>query len=171
MHVPLLVFACDRSALRPARRKLQLVHKCLSKAQCGGAGGVPFGARVIGPISGLVRRRLPRRNARRRESWAADVLSCPPVRIKLCRGTRSEALGQSLPDHLRAAHWNGFDAAVITLQGRPTPEPCESGRRLYVEMTFAIVEGDAGGEALCSVAMARDATGCVERERAASRPC
>jgi PAS domain S-box-containing protein len=72
-----------------------------------------------------------------------------------------EALGQSLeliiPDHLRAAHWSGFDAAMtkgaLKLQGRPTLTRAlhKSGRRLYVEMTFAIVKGDAGSEVLCSV--------------------
>jgi PAS domain S-box-containing protein len=90
-----------------------------------------------------------------------------------------EALGQSLeliiPDHLRAAHWSGFDAAMtkgaLKLQGRPTLTRAlhKNGRRLYVEMTFAIVKGDAGSEVLCSVAMARDVTERVERERAASR--
>jgi PAS domain S-box-containing protein len=90
-----------------------------------------------------------------------------------------EALGHSLeliiPDHLRAAHWSGFDAAMtkgaLKLQGRPTLTRAlhKSGRRLYVEMTFAVVKGDAGSEVLCSVAMARDVTERVERERAASR--
>jgi PAS domain S-box-containing protein len=90
-----------------------------------------------------------------------------------------EALGQSLeliiPEHLRAAHWSGFDAAVakgtLKLQGRPTLTRAlhKSGRRLYVEMTFAIVKGDAGSEVLGAVAMARDVTDRVERERAASR--
>ena len=32
----------------------------------------------------------------------------------------------------------------------------KSGRRLYVEMTFAIVKGNAEGEVIGSVAMARD---------------
>ena len=90
-----------------------------------------------------------------------------------------EALGQSLeliiPDHLRAAHWSGFDAAMtkgaLKLQGRPTLTRAlhKSGRRLYVEMTFAIVKSDAGSEVLGAVAVARDATDRVERERAASR--
>ncbi|WP_246175381.1 PAS domain S-box protein [Bradyrhizobium paxllaeri] len=90
-----------------------------------------------------------------------------------------EALGQSLdliiPGHLRAAHWNGFDAAMtkstLKLQGRPTLTRAlhKSGRRLYVEMTFAIVKGDDGGEALGSIAMARDVTERVERECATSR--
>jgi PAS domain S-box-containing protein len=61
---------------------------------------------------------------------------------------------------------------VLRLQGRPTLTRAlhKSGRRLYVEMTFAIVREGANGKALCSVAMARDVTERVERERAASRP-
>ncbi len=59
---------------------------------------------------------------------------------------------------------------VMKLQGRPTLTRAlhKSGRRLYVEMTFAIVK-DAQGEVLGSVAMARDVTERVERERAATR--
>ena len=90
-----------------------------------------------------------------------------------------DALGQSLdliiPEHLRAAHWRGFEAAVTTgamkLEGRPTLTRAlhKSGRKLYVEMIFAIVKGEAEGEVLGSVAMARDVTERVERERAATR--
>ena len=90
-----------------------------------------------------------------------------------------EALGQSLdliiPEHLRASHWRGFNAAmtegIMKLQGRPTLTRAlhKSGRKLYVEMTFAIVKGNAEGEVLGSVAMARDVTGRIERERAATR--
>jgi PAS domain S-box-containing protein len=90
-----------------------------------------------------------------------------------------ETLGQSveliIPEHLRAAHWNGFDAAmakgVMKLEGRPTLTRAlhKSGRRMYVEMTFAIVKGDTEGELLGAVAMARDVTERVERERAVSR--
>ena len=90
-----------------------------------------------------------------------------------------EAMGQSveliIPEHLRAAHWSGFDAAMtrgtLKLEGRPTLTRAlhKSGRRLYVEMTFAIVKDNAGTEVLGSVAMARDVTLRVERERAASR--
>ena len=88
-----------------------------------------------------------------------------------------EILGQSveliIPEHLRAAHWSGFDAALANgatkLQGRPTLTRAlhKSGRRLYVEMTFAIVKGDTESEVLGAVAMARDVTERVERERAA----
>ncbi len=87
-----------------------------------------------------------------------------------------DALGQSLdliiPEHLRAAHWRGFEAAIangaMKLEGRPTLTRAlhKSGGKLYVEMTFAIVKADAGGEVIGSVAMARDVTERVERERA-----
>jgi PAS domain S-box-containing protein len=87
-----------------------------------------------------------------------------------------EALGQSLdliiPEHLRAVHWRGFDAAMangaLKLQGRPalTRAKHKSGRKLYVEMTFAIVKGE---QALGAVAVARDATERVERERQAAQ--
>ena len=90
-----------------------------------------------------------------------------------------EALGQSLdliiPEHLRASHWRGFNAAMTTgttkLQGRPalTRALHKSGRKLYVEMTFAIVKGDAEGVVIGSVAVARDVTDRVERERTATR--
>ena len=84
-----------------------------------------------------------------------------------------EALGQSLdlivPEHLRAAHWRGFDAAMKTgklkLEGRPTLTRAlhKSGRKLYVEMTFALVKGDG---TLGAVAVARDVTERALRERA-----
>ncbi|WP_213291212.1 PAS domain S-box protein, partial [Bradyrhizobium sp. sGM-13] len=78
------------------------------------------------------------------------------------------------PEHLRAAHWSGFNAAmtkgVMKRQGRPTLTRAlhKSGRKLYVEMTFAVVKGDES-EVLGSVAMARDVTDRVERERSAAR--
>jgi len=88
-----------------------------------------------------------------------------------------DALGQSLdliiPEHLRASHWRGFESAMtkgaMKLQGRPTLTRAlhKGGRKLYVEMTFAIVKGEAESEMLGSVAVARDVTERVERERAA----
>jgi PAS domain S-box-containing protein len=91
--------------------------------------------------------------------------------------SEEEALGQNLdliiPEHLREGHWRGFEAAMTKgatrLQGRPTLTRAlhKSGRKLYVEMTFAIVKGE--GEVIGSVAMARDVTERVERERAAIR--
>ena len=88
----------------------------------------------------------------------------------------AEALGANLdliiPEHLRAAHWSGFNAAIKSgrtrLQGHPTLTRAlhKSGGKLYVEMTFALVK-DAAGAAIGSVAMARDVTARVEKERAA----
>ncbi len=87
-----------------------------------------------------------------------------------------EALGQTLdliiPHHLRPPHWRGFEAAMasgaLKLAGRPTLTRAahKNGRKLYVEMTFALVV--RGGAAEGSVAVARDVTERVERERAAA---
>jgi PAS domain S-box-containing protein len=91
--------------------------------------------------------------------------------------TAAEAIGQSLdlmiPEHLRKAHWRGFDAAMASgktrLGGRPTLTRGlhKSGQKLYVEMSFAMV-ADAAGSAVGSVAVARDVTERVEREKAAA---
>ena len=88
----------------------------------------------------------------------------------------SEALGQHLdlviPEHLRKAHWRGFDAAMengkTRLGGRPTMTRGlhKTGQKLYVEMSFALVT-DVTGSALGSVAVARDVTERVERDKAA----
>jgi PAS domain S-box-containing protein len=60
---------------------------------------------------------------------------------------------------------------ATTLMGRPTLTRAlpKSGRRLYVEMSFAIVKSDTEDKVLGAVAAARDVTDRVERERAASR--
>ena len=89
-----------------------------------------------------------------------------------------EALGASLdiiiPEHLRKAHWAGFHAALESgrtkLHGRPTLTRAvhKDGRKLYVEMTFAVV-ADEAGIALGSIAMARDVTERIEKERAARK--
>ena len=89
----------------------------------------------------------------------------------------AEALGQNLdlmiPEHLRKAHWRGFEAAMANaktrLGGRPTLTRGlhKSGQKLYVEMSFALV-ADAAGSVLGSVAVARDVTERVEREKAAA---
>ena len=85
----------------------------------------------------------------------------------------AEVLGQSLdlivPGHLRAAHWRGFDDAmangVLKLQGRPTLTRTghKSGRKLYIEMTFALVAVD--GVVQGSVAVARDVTERVSQQK------
>ncbi len=100
---------------------------------------------------------------------AADLFGYSPA----------EALGQSLdliiPEHLRAAHWRGFEAAMTNgdtkLQGRPTVTRTthSTGRKLYVEMTFALVTAHAGGAARGAVAVARDVTERIERQRADTR--
>ena len=107
------------------------------------------------------------------------IIRWNPACTALFGFSAEEALGQSVdlivPEHLRTAHWSGFDAAMtsgtLKLQGRPTLTRAlhKSGSRLYVEMTFAIVKGDTESEVLGSVAMARDVTERVERERAARR--
>jgi len=88
----------------------------------------------------------------------------------------AEAIGQSLdmmiPEHLRTAHWRGFDAAVssgaLRLNGRATLTRGlhKSGRKLYIEMSFALVRDDAAA-VLGSVAVARDVTERIESEKAA----
>jgi PAS domain S-box-containing protein len=90
-----------------------------------------------------------------------------------------EALGQSvdmiIPEHLRAPHWSGFDAAMAKgatrLQGRATLTRAlhKSGRRLYIEMSFALVKGERESDLLGAVTVARDVTERVERERAAKQ--
>ena len=88
----------------------------------------------------------------------------------------AEAIGQSLdiiiPERLREAHWRGFHAAIVSgrtrLNGRPTVTRAlhKSGATLYVEMSFAMVCATSG-EVIGSVAVARDATERVQREKAA----
>ena len=87
-----------------------------------------------------------------------------------------EALGRNLdliiPERLRAAHWRGYDAAMasgsLRLEGRPTLTRGlhKSGSTLYVEMSFSLVR-DVAGQVLGSVAVARDVTERVMREKAA----
>jgi len=92
--------------------------------------------------------------------------------------TAPEAVGRHLdliiPEHLRAAHWRGFETAmtrgVMKLEGRPTVTRAvhQSGRKIYVEMTFALVK-DQGGAVRGAVAVARDATERIEQQRAGAR--
>src|SRR5262245_52946400 len=89
--------------------------------------------------------------------------------------TAADAVGQTLdlivPAHLRDAHWGGFQAAMTTgvmhLKGRPTLTRAthQSGRKLYIELTFALVKGLDAGPALGAVAVARDVTERIDRER------
>lgn len=92
--------------------------------------------------------------------------------------TSAEALGHTLdliiPQHLRAAHGAGFSNAMASgrtrLTGRPTLTRAvpKDGNRLYVEMTFAVVRDDMG-KVVGAVAVARNATERVERDRSAAR--
>ena len=89
--------------------------------------------------------------------------------------TADETVGHSLdviiPERLRPAHWSGFRRAIETgitrLDGRATITRAihKSGKRLYVEMSFAVVRG-TDGTVVGSVAIARDATARYEAERA-----
>lgn len=89
--------------------------------------------------------------------------------------TKDEALGRSLdliiPERLRDAHWRGFDRAMQSgatrLGGHPTMTRGlhGDGRRLYVEMSFAVVRLPSGAVA-GSVAVARDATARHEAQKA-----
>ena len=91
--------------------------------------------------------------------------------------SKAEALGQNMdlmiPERLREAHWRGFNASMenrkTRLGGRPTLTRGlhKSGQKLYVEMSFSLVLDDAGSP-LGSVAVARDVTERVEREKAAA---
>lgn len=85
----------------------------------------------------------------------------------------ADALGRSLdliiPEDLRARHWAAFKTAMaagtLRLQGRPTLTRAKhrDGRKLYVEMTFALVK--LSGATLGAVAVARDATERVAEQR------
>lgn len=88
--------------------------------------------------------------------------------------TAEEAIGRNLdmivPERLREAHWTGFDRAMQTgatrLGGRATRTRAthKSGRRLYVDMSFAVVRS-AAGATLGAVAVAREATIAQEAKR------
>jgi PAS domain S-box-containing protein len=83
--------------------------------------------------------------------------------------TSDEAVGQSLdliiPEHLRKAHWDGFNRAVsrgTASYGRRsviTRSLHKSGQQLYVEMSFAVVNNRAG-QTIGATAVARN---CTER--------
>jgi PAS domain S-box-containing protein len=91
----------------------------------------------------------------------------------------AEAIGSSLdliiPEHLRAAHWHGFETAMrrgcLKLQGRPTLTRAvhQSGGKLYVEMTFALVN-DPANAVRGAGAVARDVTSRIEQEKARAVP-
>jgi PAS domain S-box-containing protein len=106
------------------------------------------------------------------------IIRWNPASTALFGYSQEDAIGASLdliiPEHLRAAHWSAFDAAMVDgamkLKGRPTLTRAQhkSGRKLYVEMTFAVAKSGIAGDVIGSVAMARDVTERVERERAST---
>ena len=87
---------------------------------------------------------------------------------------KEDAIGQSLeliiPEHLRDAHWAGFNRAMASgktrLDGHAaiTRSLTRSKGTIYVEMSFAVVS-DSNGKMIGSVAVARDATRRRQNER------
>lgn len=79
----------------------------------------------------------------------------------------ADAIGQNLdiiiPERLRAAHWQGFDAAVASGQTRHGGEALttrslhKNGDKLYVSMSFSLIR-NAAGEVIGSLAVGRDVT-------------
>jgi hypothetical protein len=49
------------------------------------------------------------------------------------------------------------------------PSLAQSGRKLYIEMTFALVKGPDASTALGAVAAARAVTGRIDRQRGTDR--
>lgn len=101
-----------------------------------------------------------------------------PAASALFGFSSDEAMGQSLdliiPEHLREAHWRGFNAAMqsgqLKLSGKPTLTRAlhRDGHKIYVEMTFALVKNQQA-EVQGSVSIARDVTARVEAEKAARK--
>jgi PAS domain S-box-containing protein len=79
----------------------------------------------------------------------------------------SEAIGKSLdliiPEHLRAAHWRGYEQAIEAGHTRLGDKPMvtrathKNGDKLYVELAFGIVRDPLGG-VLGAVATGRSAS-------------
>ena len=87
-----------------------------------------------------------------------------------------EVIGHSLdviiPEHLRRAHWEGFDRSLASGttkyagQVMTTRATTKDGRKLYVEFSFGIL-ADAGGQVTAVMAVGRDGTARFLAERAA----
>ena len=77
--------------------------------------------------------------------------------------TEAEALGRSLdliiPEHLRAGHWRGYDAAIASGRTRLGEKPMRTravhkdGGKVYLDMAFSLVK-DEKGEVLGALALA-----------------
>ena len=67
-----------------------------------------------------------------------------------------------IPQHLRAAHWRGFRAAIETGKAKSggtavrTRATHKNGSKLYVELSFAVLT-DSAGSAIGALALARPA--------------
>jgi len=93
----------------------------------------------------------------------------------------SEVLGQSLdviiPEHLRDAHWKGFDRSLASGETRyagrvmTTRAVHKDGRKLYVDFSFSMLK-DAQGQVTGALAAGRDGTErfLAERARRARSP-
>jgi len=87
----------------------------------------------------------------------------------------AEVVGQSLdviiPEHLREAHWKGFDRSLASGETKyagqvmSTRAVHKDGRRLYVEFSFAMLK-DAQGGVTGAIAAGRDGTERFLAERA-----
>ncbi len=76
-----------------------------------------------------------------------------------------EAIGRTLdiiiPEHLRQAHWEGFQRAVasgVTKHGREalkTRAIHKSGQKVYVSLAFSVLK-DRDGQVLAAMATARE---------------
>jgi PAS domain S-box-containing protein len=87
----------------------------------------------------------------------------------------SEVMGQSLdvivPEHLRKAHWDGFDRSLATgttkYAGKvmTTRAVHKDGRKLYVDFSFGMLK-DATGAVTGVMAVGRDATERFLEEKA-----
>ena len=92
-----------------------------------------------------------------------------------------EAIGQSLdmiiPEHLRDAHWKGFDRSLASGETRyagrvmTTRAVHKDGRKLYVDFSFSMLK-DAQGQVTGALAAGRDGTErfLAERARRARSP-
>lgn len=110
---------------------------------------------------------------------AGTIVLWNPAAAALFGYSAAQALGQSLdlliPEHLQTGHWRGFEAAmksgVMRLAGRPTLTRAkhESGRKLYVELTFALVKRPDGA-VHGAVAVARYVTERIEQQRTTPKP-
>ena len=80
----------------------------------------------------------------------------------------AESGGSSTLERLRCCDDKGRHETSGRARHLPVLYLHKSGRRLYVEMAFAIVKGDIENEVLGAVDVARDVTERVERERAVS---